>query len=216
MNGVKGSMTFNNNASLGVTILGSVRALRDYAEGYFHMDPLFNYTLASYNQSQVTFRRNWINGTYNMVVTLSSLDVSKISFDVRPPTNLTSPVICNFVLGPGVTMATVDFMVMFNETSIGPGIDKNHLFLTAPNSTDSALDQALHDLYNDQANSLPATQVTFLTHTTKFLAGGWRFLTYFGRDNMYALRLFMALLQPEAIEVKANMCNLTENNVKFR
>ncbi len=34
-------------------------------------------------------------------------------------------------------------------------------------------------------------QVASLTYKEKFTAGSWRFLTYFGRDTLIALRLFM-------------------------
>ena len=40
----------------------------------------------------------------------------------------------------------------------------------------------------------------FLGYEEKFLAGSWRFNTYFGRDTLMSLRLLMPALQPEAIE----------------
>lgn len=40
----------------------------------------------------------------------------------------------------------------------------------------------------------------FLSYREKFLAGSWRFDTYFGRDTLMSLRLLMPALQPEAIE----------------
>jgi hypothetical protein len=40
----------------------------------------------------------------------------------------------------------------------------------------------------------------FLSYGEKFLAGSWRFNTYFGRDTLMSLRLLMPALQPEAIE----------------
>ncbi|KAK9816518.1 hypothetical protein WJX72_001427 [[Myrmecia] bisecta] len=61
-------------------------------------------------------------------------------------------------------------------------------------------------LFNSQAvqqgtTATPqASQVAFLTYQNKFLAGSWRFLTYFGRDTLISLRLFMDRLQPVAIE----------------
>jgi hypothetical protein len=42
--------------------------------------------------------------------------------------------------------------------------------------------------------------LTFLSYEEKFLAGSWRFDTYFGRDTLMSLRLLMPALQPEAIE----------------
>jgi hypothetical protein len=40
----------------------------------------------------------------------------------------------------------------------------------------------------------------FLSYHEKFLAGSWRFLTYFGRDTLISLRLLMPALKPEAVE----------------
>ncbi len=42
--------------------------------------------------------------------------------------------------------------------------------------------------------------LNFLSYEEKFLAGSWRFNTYFGRDTLMSLRLLMPALQPEAIE----------------
>lgn len=42
--------------------------------------------------------------------------------------------------------------------------------------------------------------LSFLSYEEKFLAGSWRFNTYFGRDTLMSLRLLMPALQPEAIE----------------
>lgn len=42
--------------------------------------------------------------------------------------------------------------------------------------------------------------LTFLTYEQKFLAGSWRFDTYFGRDTLMSLRLLMPALEPQAVE----------------
>lgn len=42
--------------------------------------------------------------------------------------------------------------------------------------------------------------LAFLSYREKFLAGSWRFDTYFGRDTMMSLGLLMPALQPAAIE----------------
>lgn len=48
----------------------------------------------------------------------------------------------------------------------------------------------------------PATRDTlaFLAYREKFLAGSWRFDTYFGRDTLMSLRLLMPVLSPTAVE----------------
>lgn len=57
-------------------------------------------------------------------------------------------------------------------------------------------------LLNASANNDPRSQqvLGFLSYEEKFLAGSWRFNTYFGRDTLMSLRLLMPALQPEAVE----------------
>jgi hypothetical protein len=42
--------------------------------------------------------------------------------------------------------------------------------------------------------------LAFLSYQEKFLAGSWRFDTYFGRDTLMSLRLLLPALEPEAVE----------------
>jgi hypothetical protein len=56
-------------------------------------------------------------------------------------------------------------------------------------SAGARLAGGLHGHTSDAA----ATSLSFLTYKDKFLAGGWRFLTYFGRDTLITLRLMMVL-----------------------
>lgn len=42
--------------------------------------------------------------------------------------------------------------------------------------------------------------LTFLSYREKFLAGSWRFNTYFGRDTLMSVRLLMPVFTPAAIE----------------
>jgi len=51
---------------------------------------------------------------------------------------------------------------------------------------------------NDDARSRQV--LSFLSYEEKFLAGSWRFNTYFGRDTLMSLRLLLPALQPEALE----------------
>ncbi|MDZ4306887.1 hypothetical protein [Allopontixanthobacter sp.] len=58
------------------------------------------------------------------------------------------------------------------------------------------------ELLNDRAAEDPAGRnaLRFLSYREKFLAGSWRFNTYFGRDTLMSVRLLMPALQPQAIE----------------
>jgi hypothetical protein len=51
-----------------------------------------------------------------------------------------------------------------------------------------------------EADSTARNVLTFLSYQEKFLAGSWRFNTYFGRDTLMSLRLLMPVLQPTAVE----------------
>lgn len=61
---------------------------------------------------------------------------------------------------------------------------------------------APNELLNARAADDPLARnaLQFLSYREKFLAGSWRFQTYFGRDTLMSLRLLMPVLQPQAIE----------------
>jgi len=58
------------------------------------------------------------------------------------------------------------------------------------------------DLFNERAaaDSSARDALTFLSYREKFIAGSWRFDTYFGRDTLMSVRLLMPVLQPQAVE----------------
>jgi hypothetical protein len=58
------------------------------------------------------------------------------------------------------------------------------------------------DLLNPlaEADATARNVLTFLSYKEKFLAGSWRFNTYFGRDTLMSVRLLMSVLQPRAVE----------------
>ena len=57
-------------------------------------------------------------------------------------------------------------------------------------------------LLNDRAQADVAARnvLTFLSYKEKFLAGSWRFDTYFGRDTLMSVRLLMPVLAPDAVD----------------
>lgn len=58
------------------------------------------------------------------------------------------------------------------------------------------------ELFADAAGGDPRSRqaLEFLGYREKFLAGSWRFDTYFGRDTLMSLRLLMPALRAEAVE----------------
>jgi glycogen debranching enzyme len=71
------------------------------------------------------------------------------------------------------------------------------------------------DLLNDRAADDPGARnaLRFLSYREKFLAGSWRFQTYFGRDTLMSVRLLMPVLRPPAIEAGLGsvLARLNEN-----
>jgi hypothetical protein len=61
-------------------------------------------------------------------------------------------------------------------------------------------------LLNAQAAADPGARdaLAFLSYREKFLAGSWRFNTYFGRDTVMSVRLLMPALRPAAVEAGLN------------
>ena len=58
------------------------------------------------------------------------------------------------------------------------------------------------ELLNGRAKADAAARnaLTFLSFQEKFVAGSWRFNTYFGRDTLMSVRLLMPALTPRAVE----------------
>ncbi|MHB8478528.1 MAG: hypothetical protein ACYDBZ_19885 [Steroidobacteraceae bacterium] len=58
------------------------------------------------------------------------------------------------------------------------------------------------DLLNStaQADAAARNSLTFLSYREKFVAGSWRFNTYFGRDTLMSVRLLMPALTAQAVE----------------
>ena len=58
------------------------------------------------------------------------------------------------------------------------------------------------DLLNStaQADAAARHALTFLSYQEKFVAGSWRFNTYFGRDTLMSVRLLMPALTPQAVD----------------
>ncbi|HEU0065840.1 MAG TPA: hypothetical protein VFQ57_01230 [Sphingomonas sp.] len=76
------------------------------------------------------------------------------------------------------------------------------LQITASSGETPLTGLAPSDLLNARAAADPAARnaLRFLSYREKFLAGSWRFQTYFGRDTLMSLRLLMPALRPQAIE----------------
>ncbi|KAF8190877.1 hypothetical protein BJ912DRAFT_315929 [Pholiota molesta] len=223
--GLQADLAFSGDATLGVTIIGAVRAMRDYVEGAGTMHEIFNYTLSSFSPTEVRLHRQYINSTstqgprgnstqfksVDLYLSIPPTSLARLSvrpghngtftpptIDIVLPPTKSSPLNSSSVLAlpkpPVVADNIVRVRVVTNETSL-VGFNPDSLFLSPQEASDPAINTAI--------TSLPANiseQVSFLAFEEKFTAGGWRFLTYFGRDTMIALRMLMPILTPDAIE----------------
>ena len=72
MVGIRGTLAFSSNASLGVTILGATRAVRDYVEGGGVMHEVFNYTVANYSSSRLVLHRPFLRSSYALDLALNA------------------------------------------------------------------------------------------------------------------------------------------------
>lgn len=219
--GLQGDISLSADFSLGVTLsqsgllqglvythncsVGSVRTLRDYTEGSGLTHEIFNYTLGPYTDSSVTLVRQWINGTTVQYLTLNA--TQNAAFTVTPSSNVTLPPDIVVVRPDQNSNATISFTTSFNFTGTTPstpyipldGLGGSSLFL---NSTPTNGTQNLATVLGAiQTNGTAvANEVAFLAYSEKFLAGGWRFLTYFGRDTLLTLQLLLPVFSQTSAE----------------
>nr|WP_240807679.1 hypothetical protein [Polyangium spumosum] len=85
--------------------------------------------------------------------------------------------------------------------SAGPGGEVRFVvtaLLDEPPLTPFPVESIVHE--NAADDPVARRALAFLTYREKFLAGSWRFLTYFGRDTLLALQMLLPALEPAAIE----------------
>ena len=174
---------------------------------------IFNYTLGAYNASSVQLVRHWINGTTTQYLSFDILSNGK--FTVTPDSNAAIPPNITLTRPDAGSNATVRFTSSFNFTGTTPstpfvpleGLGRQELFLTSipigngSSGNGNTTTNLANVLSAIQSNATAvADQLSFLAYSTKFLAGGWRFLTYFGRDTLLALRLLLPVVSPTTAE----------------
>ncbi|PWN51215.1 hypothetical protein IE53DRAFT_301358, partial [Violaceomyces palustris] len=202
LRGVTGTLVVSSNSTIGTNVLGSIRTVRDYVEGNGLTNQIFNWTVTAANESIVWLSKPWLNESkvrddqgevvdevrYSLEWILQA--EQGLKFRVTPSTNGTyTPPKVDLILDGADQVGRVGFKVLTNET-FTPGLEVDQLFLNLTNIT--SVQQAPN----------ARKQFSFLTYKDKFTAGGWRFLTYFGRDSMFTLRLLLPgkTLTPESIE----------------
>jgi hypothetical protein len=161
--GVSGLIQFNSSATLGVSILGSIRTIRDST-----LHPIFQDAIkfSEIDGKGVALSRLWLD------------NVTTTTLSFTPSGNGASATLNNRKVdfAPG----TYKFEASFNYPQLQQ---------LSPSATLNEASQDLVAQLPDQAKSL-----SFLSYTDKLLAGGWRFLTYFGRDSMISMLLMQDIL----------------------
>lgn len=152
-------------------VLGSVRVLRDYQLGQPY--PAETAAVAQATAHTIVWQRSRLDGAPGYALTLA-LENGTVSGGHGEPLVLTR-VSESEPLRLRITALT-------GETPLTP----------------FAADALLSPQAGDDERSRHALQ--FLGYREKFLAGSWRFDTYFGRDTLLSTRLLMPALQPDAIE----------------
>lgn len=154
-------------------VMGSIRMLRDYqlGQGYAEQAAATPKIIAAPEMTErsVRWQRDRVDGAPGYAIALSASDGRFVREDGR------------IVLHPD-----------------RPG-EAVHLRIEA--STGDTPLTPFANLLNDKAQPDQRSRqaLQFLSYHEKFLAGSWRFDTYFGRDTLMSLRLLMPVLQPDVV-----------------
>ncbi|KAI9151992.1 Long-chain-fatty-acid--CoA ligase FadD13 [Paramyrothecium foliicola] len=164
--GITSQIILNSSARLTVSILGSVRTIRDFTEGPSILVPDIQdaVELSELDNGGIALTRLWLDNT-----TLTTLSFS--------PSSAASSI--------SIKDGIVEFdsgVYVFNASFNYPQLEQ-----LGPDAVLNPDSKSLIAQDPDQTLSL-----SFLSYTDKILAGAWRFLTYFGRDSMIS----MLLLEP--------------------
>jgi len=166
--GISGEIGFNSSAMLTVAILGSIRTIRDFTEGPSILQPQIQNAIkySSTANGGVTLTRLWLDN-------ITTTTLSFIPVDASQKITISNTTI-TFDAGNYVFNASFDY----------------------PQLTEFTAQQVLNNQSQDLIPQQPTqtSALTFLSYTTKLLAGGWRFLTYFGRDSMISALLLDPVL----------------------
>lgn len=163
--GISTQLQFNSSATLVVAILGSIRTIRDFTEGPSLLRTDIQDALKySTIQNGVELSRLWLDNITTTTLSFTSANQT-IKLD---NTSVTFPA------------GTYTLNASFNY----------------PQLTQLSIDEVLGAQSTDLITQSPSqtTSLSFLSYTTKLTAGGWRFLTYFGRDSVISALLLEPVL----------------------
>jgi len=169
--GVEGVIRLNSSAVLSLSILGSVRSIRDFTEGpsLLHGELQRGIEVKEYEDNGASISRLWLDNVTTTTVIFKPRASQSVTINDGSPT---------FEAGEYVFSAHIDYPQL-KQLSI-------------------------HDMLKDESlvekNQHEVKKLSFLSYSDKILAGAWRFLTYFGRDDMISTLLLQPILKETAVE----------------
>lgn len=169
--GVEGVMHVDSPAILSLAILGSVRAIREFTEGPSILYPKLQ------------------EGIRIEACGHDRVRISRLWLDNVTETTLT------FVPTGSHAVTINNGTATFDAGDYRFSAQINYPQLQRLGLQDVVKDKRLLDEHPKATKAL-----SFLSYSDKLLAGGWRFLTYFGRDNMISTLLLQPILSEDAVE----------------
>lgn len=165
--GIGGIVALNSTAKLNLALLGSIRTIRDFSDSGQRVPDLFRDTVDWHQSTEgkVTLQRQWLD---NETITTFTFEPS------------------------GLGNITLEDRVLFFE----PGTYAWNATFNYPQLEQLSPEAVLNDgaYYLIDEKPIQVKALSFLSYTSKLLAGGWRFLTYFGRDSMISMLLMEPIL----------------------
>ena len=173
-------------------LLGSARTLRDYGQGECLEDgqrypALRNETFELDPQhSGLRIRRVEIGGAHSMELLLAGLSGTTITLRRRDGSSR-----------PGCPRGDAEGQPVIELAREG-GVEVSLMALASDEPLTPLEPEAL--LRDASAGGSELEALAFLSYRDKWLAGSWRFLTYFGRDTLLSLWMLLPTLAPQAAE----------------
>ncbi|KAK5081051.1 hypothetical protein LTR70_009230 [Exophiala xenobiotica] len=169
--GVKGVLYFNTPAVLSLSILGSIRAVRDFTEGPSLLHPMLQEAIhvKKFGTNGAAISRLWLDNVTTTTLTFTPGHSGNIKFHGQKA-----------ILEEGEYL----FSAHYNY----------------PQLRQLSLDDVLKDKSLIEQHQLETKALSFLSYSEKVLAGAWRFLTYFGRDDMISTLVLLPVLTENVVE----------------
>lgn len=170
--GVTGTIRLNSSAALTIPILGSIRTIRDFVEGASILEPEIQdaITISSLSNGGAALERLWLDNVTSTHLNFTPASTSNGSITIDNNDNKT----LMFEAGDYIFAAQFNYPQL---TQLTPA---------------QVLSNSSAALIQQDADKTEA--LSFLSYSTKLLAGAWRFLTYFGRDSMISALLLQPVL----------------------